>query len=154
MLGAGLAFNDEQGVDVPATQNVEALFTLETAFYTYDRPKTNFDLSVQYYPSLSDTGRQRLQLDAGAKRELWKDLFAAITLYTTLRQPASKPHGRYARRWNRAVDRLDLLVSSEGLCPSDSPTRALARAVICWQFPVTFSRLGSLIGRRQRTSNV
>jgi hypothetical protein len=83
VLGAGLAFNNEQGLDVEPTQNIEALFTLETAFYTYDRPKMNFDLSLQYYPSLSDTGRHRVQLDAGAKREFWKDLFVAINLYNT-----------------------------------------------------------------------
>ena len=28
-------------------------------------------------------GRQRVQLDAGAKRELLKDLFVAFTLYNT-----------------------------------------------------------------------
>ena len=55
----------------------------ETSFYTYDRPKTNLDVSFQYYPSLSNTGRQRVQLDAGVKRELWKDLFAALNLYNT-----------------------------------------------------------------------
>ena len=38
---------------------------------------------MQYYPSLSDTGRQRVQLDAGAKRELWKDFFVALNLYNT-----------------------------------------------------------------------
>jgi uncharacterized protein DUF481 len=83
VVGAGLAFNDERGVDVEPTQNIEALFTFETAYYTYDRPKTNFDMSVQYYPSLSNAGRQRLQLDAGAKRELWKDFFAALNVYNT-----------------------------------------------------------------------
>ena len=83
VLGAGMAFNHEQGVDVEPTQNIEALFTLETAFYTYDRPKMNFDVNLQYYPSLSDTGRHRVQLDAGAKREFWKDLFVAINLYNT-----------------------------------------------------------------------
>jgi hypothetical protein len=83
VLGAGLALNREQGVDVEPTQNVEALFTLESAFYTYDRPKTNFDVSFQYYPSLSDTGRQRVQLDADAKRELWKDLFVSLNFYNT-----------------------------------------------------------------------
>src|SRR4030095_11852455 len=72
-LGAGLVFNDEQGVDVDRTQNVEALVMLQGAYYTYDRPRTNLDLSVVYYPSLSDPGRRRLQLDTGAKRELWKD---------------------------------------------------------------------------------
>ena len=83
MLGAGLAFNHEQGLDVEPTQNVEALLTLETAYYTYDRPKMNFDVSLQYYPSLSNIGRQRVQLDADAKREVWKDLFVALTLYNS-----------------------------------------------------------------------
>jgi len=83
VLGAGLAVNDEQGVDVESTQNIEALFIFETAFYTYDRPKTNFDVSVKYYPSLSSLGRHRVQLDAGAKREFWKDLFVALNVYNT-----------------------------------------------------------------------
>jgi hypothetical protein len=83
VLGAGLAFNHEQGVDVESTQNVEALFTFETAFYTYDRPKTNVDVSFQYYPSLSNTGRQRVQLDVGAKREFLKDLFVALNFFNT-----------------------------------------------------------------------
>jgi hypothetical protein len=82
-LGAGLVVNDERGVGVEATQNLEALVTVRTAFYTYDRPKTNLDINLQYYPSLSDPGRQRVQLDAGVKRELWKDLFLALNLYNT-----------------------------------------------------------------------
>jgi hypothetical protein len=80
-VGAGLAFNDERGVDVEATQNVEALLLLQTSFYTYDRPRTNIDLSIQYYPSLSDVGRQRVQFDSGFKREFWKDLFVSLHLY-------------------------------------------------------------------------
>ena len=50
-----------------------------TSFYTYDRPKTNLDINLQYYPSLSNTGRQRVQLDAGVKREFWKDLSLRIS---------------------------------------------------------------------------
>jgi hypothetical protein len=76
-------FNDERGVDVEATQNVEALFVFATSFYTYDRPKTNLDINLQYYPSLSNAGRQRLQLDAGVKRELWKDFFVSLSGYNT-----------------------------------------------------------------------
>ena len=82
-LGAGLVLNDERGVDVEPTQNIEALLDFRTSFYTYDRPKTNLDMSLQYYPSLSDPGRQRVQLDAGVKREFWKDLFVALNLYNT-----------------------------------------------------------------------
>jgi hypothetical protein len=83
-IGAGVAFNDEQGVDVGSTQNLEAMFLFQSSFYTYDRPKTNLDVSVQYYPSLSNAGRQRLQLDTAAKREFWKDLFLSINAYDTL----------------------------------------------------------------------
>ena len=82
-VGAGLVFNDEIGVDVERTQNVEALFLFQSSYYTYDTPKTNLDISLQYYPSLSDTGRHRVQLDAGVKREFWKDLFVALTLYNS-----------------------------------------------------------------------
>ena len=83
-IGAGIAFNDEQGVDVGSSQNLEALFLFESSFYTYDRPKTNIDVSAQYYPSLSNAGRHRVQLDVAAKREFWKDLFLSINGYDTL----------------------------------------------------------------------
>ena len=82
-VGAGLSVNDERGVDVESTRNFEALFTLRAAYYTYDRPKTTLDLSTAYYPSLSNLGRQRLQLDASAKRELWKDLFVSLSFFNT-----------------------------------------------------------------------
>ena len=82
-LAAGMVVNHEQGVDVESSQNLEALFVFATSYYTYDRPKTNFDLAVQYYPSVSSPGRHRLQLDTGVKREIWKDLFVSLNLYNT-----------------------------------------------------------------------
>jgi hypothetical protein len=82
-LAGGVAFNDERGVDVEATQNVEAMALFQTSYYTYDTPKTNLDVSVQYYPSLSDVGRNRLQLDASAKREVLKDFFVSVSMYDT-----------------------------------------------------------------------
>lgn len=82
-LGTGLGVNDERGVDVESTRNIEALVTFRTAYYTYDRPKTTLDLDMQYYASLSNWGRQRVQLDGSVKRELWKDLFVALTVYNT-----------------------------------------------------------------------
>ena len=81
--GAGIVFNDERGVDVERTQNIEALLILRASYYTYDRPKTNLDLATQYFPSLSDPGRHRLQLDASMKRELWKDFFLSLSVYNT-----------------------------------------------------------------------
>jgi hypothetical protein len=82
-LGAGLVINDEHGVDTDPTQNVEGALSLRTSYYTYDRPKTEFDGSVQYYPNLTTWGRQRLQVDSAVRRELWKDFFAALNLFYT-----------------------------------------------------------------------
>jgi hypothetical protein len=83
LVGGGLVVNDERGVDTAPTRNVEALLTFQSAYFTYDRPKTNLDVSLQYYPSLSEWGRQRLQLDVSAKQELFKDLFAAVDVFDT-----------------------------------------------------------------------
>jgi hypothetical protein len=81
--GAGIVFNDERGVDVPSARNVEALLLFEASYFTYDRPKTNLDVKLRYYPSLTESGRHRVQFDGGVKRELWKDFFAAVTIYNT-----------------------------------------------------------------------
>ncbi len=82
-FGGGIVFNDEAGVDVERVQNVEAVVLFETSFFTYDRPKTNLDIRLQYYPSLSNPGRHRLELDAGVKRELLKDFFVALNVYNS-----------------------------------------------------------------------
>jgi hypothetical protein len=81
-IGGGLVFNDEQG-EAERTQNVEGLIMYGMSFYTYDRPKTNVDVTFQYYPSLSNLGRHRLQLDSAVKRELLKDFFVALNLFDT-----------------------------------------------------------------------
>jgi hypothetical protein len=79
--GAGIVVNNEQGVDVGANQNIEALLLWRTSYFTYDAPRTNLDASVQYYPSLSDPGRNRLQVDVAVKREFFKDFFVSLSLY-------------------------------------------------------------------------
>jgi Protein of unknown function, DUF481 len=90
-LGSGLVVNDERGVDAEPTQNVEGAFSLRTSYYTYDRPKTQFDGSVQYYPSLSNWGRQRLQVDSSVRRELLKDFFAALNVFYTFDSAPPNP---------------------------------------------------------------
>jgi hypothetical protein len=82
-IAAGMVFNREDGVDVEPTENVEGLLQFRFSFFTYDRPRTNVDFSTQYYPSLSNLGRHRLQVDAAVRREVWKDLFLAVSMYDT-----------------------------------------------------------------------
>jgi len=90
-LGTGLVLNDERAVDAEPTQNIEGLLALKTSYYTYDRPKTQFDLSFQYYPSLSNWGRQRLQLDSAVKHELWKDFFVSLNVYDSFDSAPPQP---------------------------------------------------------------
>ena len=78
-----MVVNDERGVDVEPTQNLEALFMFGWSFFTYDRPKTTLDITTQYYPSLSDPGRNRLQFDAAVKQEVLKDFFVSVSGYNT-----------------------------------------------------------------------
>lgn len=80
-LGGGVAVNWEDAVDLQTTTNVEAVFVFDASYYTYDRPKTTIDVTFQYYPSLSDFGRQRIQLDTSLKREVFKDLFVSLNLF-------------------------------------------------------------------------
>jgi len=82
-LFGGLAVNNEQGVDTGSTQNLEGLIGFDTSYYTYDSPKTNLDVSLKYYPSLSNWGRQRVQFDLGLKRELFKDFFVGLNGFDT-----------------------------------------------------------------------
>jgi hypothetical protein len=82
-VGGGLTVNDEHGVDTEPTQNVEGLLTFRTSYFTYDRPKTNVDTSFQYYPSLSEFGRQRIQFNWAFKREVWKDVFFSVNGFDT-----------------------------------------------------------------------
>ena len=89
--GAGLVVNDERAVDAPATQNLEGLLGFKTSYYTYDRPRTQFDATLQYYPSLSSWGRQRLQLDAAVKREVLKDFFISLNVYDTFDSAPPQP---------------------------------------------------------------
>jgi putative salt-induced outer membrane protein YdiY len=91
LAGAGLSANEENGLDVAAVTNLEGLFTSSFSFYTYDFPKTSFDIKGTYYPSISDPGRNRLQFDTSVSRELFRDFSVSASFYDSYdnRPPAS-----------------------------------------------------------------
>lgn len=89
-VGGGLSVNDEHGVDTEPTQNIEGILTFRTSYYAYDFPKTNIDVAFQYFPSLTDFGRQRIQFDSSFRREIWKDVILAVNVFDTFdSQPPS-----------------------------------------------------------------
>jgi hypothetical protein len=81
MIGAGLMVNHERGRDTEPTQNVEGLLVARLSYYTYDRPRTSVDLDGQYYPSLSERGRQRIEANVSLTRELWRSFFVGLQVY-------------------------------------------------------------------------
>jgi hypothetical protein len=90
-FGGGLAVNDEKAVDAPEAQNLEGVIGISGSYYTYDRPKTTVDASIQYYPSLSNWGRQRLQFDSAVKREIWKDFTVSLNTYDSFDSAPPNP---------------------------------------------------------------
>lgn len=81
LAGGGLVVSDERGVDATATRNLEGLLMIQTSYFTYDRPRSDLTSSLTYYPSLSNAGRHRLQLDASLRQELLRNLFVGLNVY-------------------------------------------------------------------------
>ena len=79
--GGGIGVNREWPVDGDERTNVEALATVGYDFVTYDSPKTDISLYFTVFPSLSDPGRVRANIDASLSRELIKDLFLKFSVY-------------------------------------------------------------------------
>ena len=91
-FGGGLVFSNEQPVSAETTQNFEALMTYRSSYYTYDGSKTNFSTGFDYYPSLSDWGRQRLQFDMSLAQDLWKDFSFTISVFDTFDSDPPDPN--------------------------------------------------------------
>lgn len=83
LAAAGVAAGRERLIDGGTVGNVDALVSVATSFYTYDYPRSSLDLTVMVLPELNRLGRVRANVDAKAKRELFKDFFVALTAYDT-----------------------------------------------------------------------
>jgi len=91
-LGGGFAVNNEQAVDADPTKNFEGTVMFRSSYYTYDGEKTKFSMGFDYFPSLSNWGRQRLQFDAGLSQDLWGDLSFSIDVFDTFDSAPPDPN--------------------------------------------------------------
>jgi hypothetical protein len=80
-LGGGLSTSREVPVDGDSTQELEALMVVRQSYFTYDTPKTNISTSFYLYPSLSQWGRARVELNSQLNREIVKDFTVGFTIY-------------------------------------------------------------------------
>jgi len=93
--GGGLSTSSEVPVEGDSTQQLEAFFAFRQSYFTYDRPKTDVGLSIDFYPSLSAWGRVRAELDSHVKREIVKDFSVGFSIYDSY---DSRPPSEGARK--------------------------------------------------------
>ena len=78
----GLAVvNEQRAGNEDAETSIEAILNTEYEFFTYDTPKTTLTTSLTIYPSLTESGRVRGNLDFALRHELIEDLFIEISIY-------------------------------------------------------------------------
>jgi hypothetical protein len=83
-LGAqvGLAVNREwRGGEDPNDISLEAVLTADYRFFQYSSPKSDINVSLQLFPSITDWGRYRMEFNTKFRREMITDFFLDIDIY-------------------------------------------------------------------------
>lgn len=80
-LAAGMAVSREElaGSD-PSQENLEAFLGLQFQSFKFDTPGRDVDITLAVFPSLSDSGRVRAELNARVRWEIVKDFFFGLSL--------------------------------------------------------------------------
>lgn len=79
----GAIVNRESPYSGDTTINVEAALATGYSFFTYDTPKTSITTNVAVFPSLSNPGRIRSELDVNVQREIVKDFTIGVIAYNS-----------------------------------------------------------------------
>lgn len=79
---AGVAVvNEQRAGEEASASSVEAVLSTDYEIFIFDSPKTSLNTSFTLYPSLTDTGRVRADLDVALRHELVADLFFELNFY-------------------------------------------------------------------------
>ncbi len=81
VLTSGLSVNREWSDFDDGDFNLEAFFSGEHSVFRYDYPKTDITTELTIYPSLTDWGRIRGELDISASREIVRDFTLVLSFY-------------------------------------------------------------------------
>jgi len=81
LAGGGLTYANESFTGVDATSNLEVLLTLGAEYFRRDSPKTNFESNLSVFPSLTDPGRVRTDLELRVSHEIYKDFTLGLNLF-------------------------------------------------------------------------
>ena len=85
-LNAGLAGNwerstERQNLDQGYESSMEGLLEAKWSYFKLHLPRSRVELSVQYFPGISDAGRNRANGNLNLRQEFVEDLFWDLRLY-------------------------------------------------------------------------
>lgn len=84
LLGAGLAVSREEYIgEQPGDNNLEGTLSVRYFAFHFDDPELEVTTALWVFPSLTTTGRVRVEFDTNVRRELVSDLFWSLNLYWT-----------------------------------------------------------------------
>jgi uncharacterized protein DUF481 len=79
----GAAGSHETPIDGEGSYSVEAVVASRYTYFMYDFPKLAFGVDVTVFPSLTDSGRVRLQADARVRRDIISDFYVSVSIFDT-----------------------------------------------------------------------
>jgi hypothetical protein len=81
-LGGGLGVSQEHFSTLAGGRSgTEVILVLDYSTFTYDYPSTEISASLVVFPSLTESGRVRLEFDSSLRRELVKDFYFNLRLF-------------------------------------------------------------------------
>src|SRR6188768_682275 len=92
LTGAGLSFNvEDRGDSTGYKSNLEGLVMIQYKKFRYIFPKISIDAQYLLYPSLSDWGRVRMDLQVNTSYEFFKDFNVGLSFYDSYdNRPSAK----------------------------------------------------------------
>jgi len=88
-VSGGLTGTRESYVGVEDSENLEAVVSSQYQYFTFGEHRSDFNVNLWVRPSLTDWGRYRVEVDANARYELFKDFFFGA--HVTQRYDSSPP---------------------------------------------------------------
>jgi Protein of unknown function, DUF481 len=78
---AGISGNREEPVEGDGQFNVEGIIGGRYSSFMYDFPKLTLSVNVAIYPSLTTSGRYRIEASGSAKREIVRDFYVSLSIF-------------------------------------------------------------------------
>lgn len=81
LLAGIIATNEKLMGNLETQENIEGLIGIEYSKYHINSPVIDLSVKLSIYPSITESGRTRAQLDTTLRQELIPDLFLDLTFY-------------------------------------------------------------------------